>query len=263
MSDYRAHPALNFSLAKHMLRSPAHFQAARAHPEPETKAMLIGTVLHAVILEFRPLASMVAVRPPGLSLVTKEGKAWRSANPGPEITDQEAADITAMAQSILASEIAVSALVAAPQREVELYATMRGIECKAKLDAIGRAWDGAPIIIDIKTTDDVSPDAFRRTIVQRRYEMQAAWYCDLAANALGWDEEPRFAWIVVEKAPPYAVAVYECGGDFMDSGRDMCRRAIETYRHCADSGEWPGPADGWNIIQPPSWYAYRNERGEG
>ncbi len=261
--NYREHQALNFSLAKHLLRSPAHFRAAQAAQEPETKAMLLGTILHGMVLEDKPISDFAAVRPDGLNLTTKAGKAWKESNPGPEITHDEWCDLLEMKMAIERHDCAIEALHACREREVELYATMRGAECKAKPDAIGTGWDGAPLILDLKTTDNASPEAFRKTIIQRNYEMQASWYCDLAAIALGWENEPRFAWIAVEKSPPYAVAVYECGSDFMAAGRAMCQKAIETYRECQEIGEWPGPADGWNVINPPAWYAYRNERGEG
>ena len=41
---YRAHPALNQSAAKHLLVSPAHYQAYVNAPQEDTKALRFGKI---------------------------------------------------------------------------------------------------------------------------------------------------------------------------------------------------------------------------
>jgi len=47
--NYRSHPALNFSAAKHLLRSPAHFRWQEEHPIEQSSAMVIGTEIHRIL----------------------------------------------------------------------------------------------------------------------------------------------------------------------------------------------------------------------
>ena len=44
----------------------------------------------------------------------------------------------------------------------------------------------------------------------------------------------------MEKNPPYAVAIYELGPTLMQWGADDFNKAIDLYKKCTDSGEWPG-----------------------
>ena len=49
-TEYRSDPALNFSLAKHLLRGPAYFRAAVDEEQETTEAMHDGTLAHAMVL---------------------------------------------------------------------------------------------------------------------------------------------------------------------------------------------------------------------
>ena len=58
---YRWWPALNYSAAKHLLRSPAHFRWVEEHPIEPTEDMRMGTEIHKV----RTGEPTVAIQKPG------------------------------------------------------------------------------------------------------------------------------------------------------------------------------------------------------
>ena len=74
------------------------------------------------------------------------------------------------------------------------------------------------LIVDLKTTMDASPDAFARTAANFNYPLQAAYYVDglQAAGIASPDAVTSFVFLVVEKTPPYGVAVYTLPEDAIE-----------------------------------------------
>lgn len=110
---------------------------------------------------------------------------------------------------------------------------------------------------DLKTTDDVSLHGFGRTIVQRRYEVQAAWYLDILKMLYGDDAPNVFAFIPAQKTRPYDVAVHWLNEDQIARGRRLYQQDLETYLRCRDANKWPG-ADGGEVLEAkfPRWAEY-------
>lgn len=94
---------------------------------------------------------------------------------------------------------------------------------------------------DFKTTQDVSDEAIRRTLEDRRYDMQA----DLASFCLEHSIGERFSsvgFIFAAKKPPHAIGAAEPGDEDMAEAAKDNRAAIRTFARCIDTGRWPGPA---------------------
>lgn len=253
LTEYRAHPACNFSSLKYLLKSPAHYQAALNEPRTETPAMLLGTLTHSVALEGKELRDIATIKPTGMRLNTKDGKAWlESQNPNLlVIGEDEAMDIAGMAASIQANPHARHALSQCQHRETPVLSTIHGVDCKALLDAHGT--DGVEwCIVDLKTTDDASPEAFARKVANLHYDMQAALYCAALSRAEQIESRPYWLWIAVEKTPPYACAVYS-DTQWIESGELKMERVLQSWRECTESGEWPMPWQGINELPKPSW----------
>jgi exodeoxyribonuclease VIII len=110
------------------------------------------------------------------------------------------------------------------------------------------------IMPDLKTTDDVSEIGFGRTIAQRRYHVQAAYYLDLLFMLYG-DAAPRhFCFIAVQKTRPYDVAVHYLTDDIIAIGRALYQRDLQRLIECRDANRWPGTDNG-EIIKAnlPPW----------
>lgn len=148
------------------------------------------------------------------------------------------------------------------------------------------------IIGDLKTTEDASPEGFAKSIANWRYDVQHAYYMDGTRMALEqgkcnppqegkaelsvywtdpvtgvlcrcrpdfWRGYPKhFAFIAVEKKPPYAVGVYVLDSEGVEIGRAQYQHDLRVYAECVRSGEWPGYGDKIQTISLPGWHANKN-----
>lgn len=249
--EYREHPALNFSLAKHLLTSPAHFQVELNTKREATSAMHIGTIAHAMILEGKDIMSEYAIRPEGLSMATKEGKAWKAEQTLPIITEEEAVTIKGMAEAVSQNNSAMGILNNCQFRETPMFATIYGVECKALLDCHGNDRDQW-VICDLKTTVDASPRGFAKSTSDMHYDLQAAWYSTILAKNADIDTNPYWYWIAVEKKPPYLNVVYE-SESWMEGGMKKLEKVLKKYKECTSSGKWELPYNGIQQFDKPYW----------
>lgn len=249
---YHKVDALSKSLMTKALRSPAHYRAAVDGKSDEpTKAMQIGTVTHTAILEPHLLDSIVAIRPEGLSFVSKEGKAWRAENADKIVLDyQEMADIKNMADAVRRHpsfepshlDNKIEASVFAEDEET-------GLPLKARPDL----WaEGIGLILDVKTTDDASEEAFLRTIQKFAYHVQAAHYIEMTGAT-------DFVFIAVERNAPYAVAAYRLSPEWLELGFETRRRAIRIVHECTAMNSWPAYPTATTTLALPVWVA-RNQQ---
>lgn len=231
-SQYREIDAINISSLKYMSRSPAHYRAAIDHPREATAAQLLGSMLHATVAE--PQRTHYVVRPDGLSFASKEGKAWRDAQTHPILGGDDDDAVQAMYRSLCRHERARSMIVGAT-KECSVFELHKptGLLLKGRIDLFNfdRAKNEVSIA-DIKTTDDASPGEFARSVRKWGYHRQAAYYMDLVGAT-------RFFFIAVEKAPPYAVAIYELDDRTIEAGREANERDLATLATCLKADTWP------------------------
>lgn len=131
----------------------------------------------------------------------------------------------------------------------------QGVLRKCRTDAISA---NGLVIPDLKTTEDVSLVGFGRTIYQRRYHVQAAWYLDILRGLYGNDAPEIFAFVAAQKSRPHDVAVHFLNDDQIELGRRTYKRDLARLLWCEAHDTWPG-ADGGAVIEaqlPP--YAYRD-----
>jgi exodeoxyribonuclease VIII len=231
-AQYRAVDAINISSLKHMSRSPAHYRAALEHPREATAAQLLGSMLHATVAE--PQSTHYVVRPDDLSFASKEGKAWRDAQTLPILGSDDANCVKAMYRALWNHYYAGS-IIFGSDKEVSAFDLHKptGLLLKGRIDLfnLDRS-ENVVTIADVKTTDDASPGEFARTVRKWGYHRQAAYYMDLVGAH-------RFFFLVVEKAPPYAVAVYELDDRTIEAGREANERDLATLATCIKTNSWP------------------------
>ena len=102
-------------------------------------------------------------------------------------------------------------------------------------DGADARWKARPdcftpdIVLDLKTTGDCRPHAFRRTRERLDYDVQAAHYVEAISRLAG--QEPRFTYIAVELTKPYSVRVHELGAADLAAARS--RLADLKFRYVA------------------------------
>ena len=279
--DYKNIEAANASGLKVLLdRSPAH---AHGMPPKATDAMSMGTLIHTATLEPEKLRVEYAVLP-DFPRTTNAGKAQRvewlcdllgAAAPasdqkteGKRLDEQLSAleqmlqrrGITTISQAQYDQAEAVAQAVkshplAAPlldgaEPEVTLLANdpATGQLVKVRTDALKSADD---LIIDLKTAEDASFEAFSRAAGRYQYHLQAALY----RWVYQWVTErtPGFIHIVVETKPPYGVVCYDMDSEAIERGGQRARFALSRWAECARTGHWPGYPTEFVSLSLPKW----------
>lgn len=129
-----------------------------------------------------------------------------------------------------------------------------GVLCRCRPDW----WREDDLIIDLKSTEDASPEGFAKSIANWRYDVQHPFYLDGIRQATG--RTPKgFVFIAVEKKPPYAVGVYILDTESVELGRAKYREALRTFAECQRTNTWPGYGDKAQVISLPAWNFTRNQ----
>ena len=153
-------------------------------------------------------------------------------------------NMLAMLHAIHRHHLAGPLLQGAYTEQSYFWTDENGVLRKCRTDSI--TWDGK-YVVDLKTTDDVSEMGFGRTIAQRRYHVQAAWYLDILRSLYGDDAPNGWAFIAAQKTRPFDVAVHELTEEQIQVGRILYQRDLSMLLECQRTNTWPG-ADGGNVI---------------
>jgi len=243
-------------------KSPAHFQWFMDNPTEETPALVFGSAFHTLILEPERAERDIVVLPDewptkavcGRSIADQKEE-FRIIHRGKSILTQEQDDMAhAMALSV-EDHAAASVVLRKGAGKAEVTALWTdadtGIDCRARFDWLRD--DG--VIVDLKTTRCAKPEAFERLALEHRYHVQAAFYMEAYRRVTG-TEPAGFAFVAVEKEPPYCACVYVAQPDFIQLGRIEYLKNLATYAECKRTDEWPGYPDISLVpLNLPAWAA--------
>lgn len=250
--DYHAIEAMSTGGAKKILRSPAHFRLARDTPNEPTDAMEFGTAVHCGVLEPDDFDARICIAPE-VNKRTNAGKAewsyFQQCNEGKIILSAD--DMARARKCIDAVRMhpAAQRLLEGGQNEVSLFwhDGRYKVPCKCRFDILN--YGGG---VDLKTTQDASPEGFGRSIAQYLYHAQGAHYNSGAEHILNASLE-FFAFIAVESEPPHCVACYTLPTNAMLAGSRLIAEALARYAAALDAGKWPGYPETIQPIQLPRW----------
>lgn len=243
------------AVSKHWLdlieRSPAHLKYYLENPIiADTTAFKMGRLIHCAVLTPDLISTEYAIKPDSIDRRTKCGKAeWeefqRIVADREVITTQEMATANAVRSSLLENtKVAQILNVGHPEVTNFWHEPETGEKCKGRADWIHGSQGS--LLVDLKTCEDASPAAFAKSVINYRYDVQAAHYCE------GFDID-KFVFIAVEKKPPYAVALYVVDDQLLERGQYLRMKNLRTYSGCKNTGTWPAYR---NEIQPldiPAW----------
>ena len=240
---------LSSSDIRRLLRSPAHYK----NPvRLESPALAFGSLAHAFVLlpndaeaRYRPRADVDGR--------TKEGKAVRdweaalAAQQGIQFVSRADYDAAVSIASAVRTHLGATSLLTGGVAETAgISSDFLGVTCRIKPD-----YRTENHIVDLKTCQDARPDPFVRSVVNFGYEIQAAFYVDVALAIDGLKRD--FYWVAVEKDAPYAVAVYKASDEMLEHGRQQYKKAIELYRECAAMDLFPAYSQQIQTLELPGW----------
>lgn len=230
-------------------RTPAHFMGAE---RKATKAKDFGTAAHTAILEPHLFEKAYCVAPPGSknSNVYKD-KALYLVNQGFTLLSQDEYDAVRWIRDEAERHPLVRTLRADAVMEQSAYwiDEETGELCRCRPDVYSRKHR---LIGDIKTSRSADANSFARDVANYGYHVQEPFYSD-GWQAAGGGDVDGFAFIVIEKEPPYLFAVYELDPDSVEEGRQIARTALKIYAECRKTNTWPGYADKVQQLSLPKW----------
>lgn len=242
--EYHADPALGSTSLKTLaLRTPAHWKWERENPVHKD-AYDIGTAAHSLILEDDD-SQLVLVEANDWKTKAAQAEKAKARSEGKiALLPKELAQVKAMRDSAMAHPLARNAFTN-HRAEESVFWEEDGQMFKCRPDA----WKQG-LVVDLKTSADADPNEFGKVAYNFGYFMSAPHYVDGIKKATG--EEVKFAFVNVEKSPPYLVSVTELTESDMNRGRFQLDRAKRIYRECMASGNWPGyPA--FTTVSMPIW----------
>lgn len=254
-------PSLSSSGAKTIIgRSPYHFWFDSPlnpdRPEEKEKAHYsVGKAAHDVILLTDRWPNFYYVLPDGYNPVaTKAQKEWHAEaaearDAGKVILKfDEAETVRSVAAALQRHELAMALLTNGVTEETLVWQDpTTGVWLRARPDFRPNTIlekRSVMAVADLKfvAPTHADPRGFSRAIDNFGYYQSAAFYAD-GIKAVYGHYPTNWVHVVVEKEPPYSVAIYELPGEDIERGRWLNRRAINTFAKCLESGVWPGFGD--------------------
>lgn len=244
--DYCEIDAINNSGLKLIRQSPMHYKLAK---RKETKALVVGHASHTATLEPHLFNDLYCVFSEGQTKTTKEGKKeWSELESTGKTILRHAEYVDAMSIANAVRNYSPAAqYIKNGNAELTIVTELDDLTVKCRYDYL----IASSSIVDLKTTENASPESFIRSITNYGYDMQAAFYID-CGRAAGLEID-GFIFIAVESAHPYAVGIYQLDDESIEIGRQKYQAALERYRECEAFDDWPGYSPELLTLTLPNW----------
>lgn len=233
---YHTHPALGSSSLKLLWENPAKYYAEKALPDwlksEGGYSIEFGTDLHCALLEPERFQAEYVIVPEEMDRRKKEFKDFEKSHEGKKVrVGRPAFHLKNCIEAVKSNKQVMQLLELDGVNELGGFWKdgETGVDCKIKPD---RRLLNRPILIDIKTTDDISLRSVQKSAVSWHWPLQAAHYLE-GANAIeGAPVYKKFVFILVQREPPYSSAVFISDDEFIKKGLEMRQKALHNYAEC-------------------------------
>lgn len=244
-SDPAERPSLSASIAKLLLaKSPKH--AWIVHPqlgnqriEEKEERFDVGTATHAVLLEGRNVMHEVEAADWRTKLAQEVRTKARKAGLIPLLTHQynQVLEMAASVREQLDSlDVDPPMFTDGKPERTLVWEEPNGVLCRARLDWLR---DDMTAIDDYKSTArTANPHEWCRTTLWNiGADLQVSFYLRGLKALAG--KTAAFRYCIAETTPPYALSVVSLAPDALALADDKVDRAIELWKRCLDTGDWP------------------------
>lgn len=231
-----------------VIRSP--FKWRHGKPKEATKAMELGTLIHAATLEPETFNDLVIVSP-YTDFRTKEARDWKANQMelGKIVTSEEDIEKIRDIATVVIDDYHLK-FQASYKTETAVFGKIGETEIKGLIDLVP---DGLDCLVDLKTTASIdSEEALQRMIVNKGYHWQAALYLDLW-NAATSEKRTRFVFCFVEVESPHETAWVELSENLLELGRTGYMNAVAKWQTCVATDHWPKQIEGIALIETPKY----------
>ena len=205
----------------HLKKSPLAYQKYRKYGMPDTNALIFGRAFHWAILEPEKFEEKTHI----FDGKVRRGKVWDEFKEEYDkdanciLLQSEYNNLKCMQDVIMSNSECQELLYGGKNEAVSCWEDEdSGVFCKGKADKVKKDY-----VIDLKTTTSGEEHSFRGSAYKYGYNRQSAFYMD------GFSKN-NFIFIVIEKASPYNLYIYECSDQFIDSGREEYKKLLNIYK---------------------------------
>ena len=261
---YHADPGVSNSMLSAMAKSPAHCWGLHIDPmRPEsepTEAMKGGTLTHCGILEPDELLKRYVIKPEGITFATKEGRAWRDAQPADVgiISGDDLERVKAQRAAVMGVK-ALADILATGRAEASAFAIdpATGLRVRCRPDFMQRTAPKRARVLDVKTISDLTYDNVMRAIGAYGYHRQQAHYTNVL-NLAGWEVD-EFVFGFVSSSYPYVAAAFVLDDESLSQAYDEVSELLDRFATCQRENHWPAFGDGYQLTGLPKWARRSNE----
>ena len=255
-SVYHRAPGISKSGISLILRSPAHYRYAVFGSKEPSPSILMGSLTHTLVLEPHKLW-MEYIVAPEISRRSNAGKdAWNDFQQQAEgmqiVTQVQVDEAQKIAAAVKAHPFAGPALTGGKAEQSYFWVDeFSGARAKCRPDYVKEVSSGV-VLLDVKTTEDASPEGFARTCSNFGYHVSAAMSMD-GFEAVTGIKPLAYKFVVIERNAPYGIAVYDLEDRAIAKGRELYLDGLCIYADCKAKGVWPGYPTNSTTIDLPAW----------
>ncbi len=223
---------LRFSSLKRMAQSPAHYRHYLTNPQKQTKPMLLGDALDALVFGHKELAVFDGK--------SRRGEAWTNfADEHPEavlLLAPEHEQVKGMAASVQANKQASELLTGTTQETIRWNIGQR--ECRGTPDAFTQ-----DRLVELKTTRNANPYKFMTDGRYMGYHAQLVWYFDGLRTLGKIGRDGSCLIVAVESSPPFPVTIFQLTQRAIIEGSKLWNLWFNRLMVCEESNLWPAYSD--------------------
>ena len=262
--DYHADPvdppSLSASVATILCtRSAAHAWASHprlnpAYEREEKDHYDLGTIVHQLLLEGHT-DSLVAIDADNFrtKAAQEERDAAYAAGRTPILVGNLArvqAMVDAVRERLHDHEADPPLFTDGKAEQTIVWEEPGGVMCRSRPDWLR---DDLASIDDLKTTSrSADPETYSRALFGVGGDIQAAFYLRGLRTVTGADRA-EFRWVIIETDAPYALSVVSPDPALLELADKKVQYAINLWRRCLTSGEWPGYPTRTCYAELPAW----------
>lgn len=242
---------LSFSSLKEFIKSPIHYINYISKKREPTPAMILGSVVHALILQPDSFSARFAVEPE----VDKRTTAGKD-KIAEFLLTAEGKEVVSASTYRTAQEM-VSAFIHSPNMEYVRNCTTFEKRFDVKHSATGLPvcgfLDGENPIdytLEIKTVESAERDNVIRDFYNMKYFLQAGIY--------NYVNGKRVLYVAIEKTPPYLSKAFYADDDYLTLGKTLFNQAMSDFKYCMDMGLFDSGYEFYGGYEPvalplPAW----------
>jgi len=282
----RGHPAFAMSRGELMEFNRCPHRWLMGYKSEETKATEWGTLLDCLALTPERFDDEFAVTPETYPATPKRKddpieqkpwnknatycKEWEDGQDGKIVVKSELMTAAQEAVKVLTADLDIFEILRQSEKQVMVVGEYKdqetglSIPVKGLLDLLpdlNRRFGKS--IADLKSCINGSPYPWTRTVFERGYHVQGAFYLDLYVAATG-EDRIDFLHVLQESFAPWETGKRILSQEFIELGRLTYLTALKRYCQCLLSKKWPGydsegrmVLNGWNLTQPEAWMVGR------